>query len=30
VIPFIVVYILAIVILMAAPELALWLPRVSR
>lgn len=29
VIPFMVVYVLAIVILMMAPELALWLPRVS-
>ena len=30
VIPFIVVYVLAVVILMIVPELALWLPRVSR
>ena len=30
VMPFIAVYVLAIVILMVAPELALWLPRVSR
>jgi len=30
VIPFMVVYVLAIVILMAVPELALWLPRVSQ
>ena len=30
VIPFMVVYVLAIVILMFAPELALWLPRVSQ
>ena len=30
VIPFMVVYVLAIVVLMLAPELALWLPRVSQ
>jgi C4-dicarboxylate transporter DctM subunit len=30
VIPFMVVYVLAIIILMLAPELALWLPRVSQ
>jgi TRAP-type mannitol/chloroaromatic compound transport system permease large subunit len=30
VIPFIVVYVLAIVILMVMPELALWLPQHSR
>ncbi len=30
VVPFMIVYILAIVVLMLAPELALWLPRVSQ
>jgi TRAP-type C4-dicarboxylate transport system permease large subunit len=30
VMPFIGVYILAVAILMAVPELALWLPRLSR
>lgn len=30
VIPFVVVYVLAIVVMMVLPDLALWLPRVSQ